>query len=62
MNLTHSSGTKKQLGLFAGLTLIWVSKIFRGLKFRGQFRGLEFRGIICKKQYFVIVSFFILIL
>ena len=38
-----------------------VSKIFRGLKFRGQFRGLEFRGIICKKQYFVIVSFFILI-
>jgi len=39
-----------------------VSKIFRGLKFRGQFRGLEFKGIICKKQYFVIVSFFILIL
>ncbi|RGB59221.1 hypothetical protein DW120_12630 [Absiella sp. AM10-20] len=23
---------------------LWVSKIFRGLKFRGHFRGLDFRG------------------
>lgn len=26
------------------LPIFWVSKIFRGLKFRGHFRGLDFRG------------------